>query len=428
MRPGKETIVESAIVAFHQAEFHGHKTAASNRGNALLRLGRCDEALAAHHAAVDRDPHHPGARYNLALTQLRLGDFAHGWPNYEIRWSFREIHPHPRRFAKPRWQGEQLPAGSHLFLYVEQGLGDTIQFCRYLSLVAERLSRIQTGPPQVSQPGPPTPGPQEAICASWSGTTGLRRWGGQKSRIHITLEVQPPLTRLLSNLAASVQNTHPGIAVEILPQGNPLPHFTHHCPLMSLPAAFETTLETIPSKLPYLQADLGLTHARNAEFPSRSRIPRIGLAWAGNPRYRADHERSASLQTFLPLLRLPHIQWVSLQKGEAAGQLAVIPAHLRPEDGCSHDPDFAATAALIGNLDLVITTDTAVAHLAGALGKPLWLLLPWQSDWRWMQDRPDTPWYPHARLLRQSSPNNWPGLIDCVVRELPAFLAHCPNK
>ncbi|HEX4320750.1 MAG TPA: tetratricopeptide repeat protein [Acidobacteriaceae bacterium] len=398
---GKNDRIKSAITAFHQAEFHGHKTAASNRGNALLRLGRCEEALAAHQAAVDRDPHHPGARYNLALTQLRLGNFAHGWPNYEIRWSFREVHPHPRRLPQPRWQGEPLPANSRLFLYAEQGLGDTIQFCRYLTLVAQRLTNT-----------------------------------------NLILEIQPPLTRLLTTLAADIQSTHPGLTIEILSQGDPLPSLTHHCPLMSLPAVFQTTLDTVPAQIPYLRADPVLIETRTKELrgaPSLPRslwqgwdqqisIPKIGIAWAGNPRYRADHERSTSLDAFRPLLAIPNIHWISLQKGDAAMQISVLPAHLRPEDGSSRDPDFAATAALVANLDLVITTDTAIAHLAGALGKPLWLLLPWQSDWRWMQDRLTTPWYPHARLFRQSSPGNWPELIQRVARELPAALTEMPEK
>jgi tetratricopeptide (TPR) repeat protein len=132
------SLIEEAIQAFQQAESLGHKTAPSNRGNALLRLSRCEEALAAHQTALERDPHHPGILYNLALTQLRTGDFARGWPNYEIRWQFREVHPHPRRFSQPRWQGETLSKGSRLFIYSEQGLGDTLQFLRYLSLVAER--------------------------------------------------------------------------------------------------------------------------------------------------------------------------------------------------------------------------------------------------------------------------------------------------
>jgi tetratricopeptide (TPR) repeat protein len=208
-----EEKIAQAIEAFDQAESMGHKTAASNRGNALLRLGRCEEALAAHQSAMKIAPHHPGVQYNLALTQLRLGDFAQGWPNYEIRWSFREVHPNPRRFRQPRWHGEPL-SSPRLFLYAEQGLGDTLQFVRYLSLVAQRLPAS-----------------------------------------HLILEVQPPLTRLLARFAAHLARIRPGVTIQIIAHGEPVPGFTHHCPLMSLPAVFQTTLETVPNETPYLESD-----------------------------------------------------------------------------------------------------------------------------------------------------------------------------
>ena len=376
-------LIEEAIEAFKDAEALGHKTAASNRGNALLRLGRCSEALAAHQSALQRDPHHPGVRYNLALTQLRLGDFANGWPNYEIRWQFREVHPRPRIFPQPRWQGEPLTSHAALLIYCEQGLGDTIQFLRYLPLVAERSS----------------------------GT-------------HIVFEAQSPLLRLLTAYLTSLHSTFPGITTEILPHGQPLPPFTHHIPLLSLPAVFKTTMETIPRQLPYLQADPQPAQRRRAELAALDDLthPKIGLNWAGNPNYRADHERSTTLQTFFPLLKIPGIEWVSLQKGLAAKQITKLPSHLSIRNASEHDQDLADTAALIANLDLVITTDTAIAHLAGALGKPLWLLLPWQSDWRWMQDRLITPWYPQARLLRQSSPHNWSELVEHLSSELRLWL------
>ena len=377
------SLVEEAIQAFEEAESQGHKTAASNRGNALLRLGHCAEAEAAHQSALNRDPHHPGVRYNLALTQLRLGNFAQGWPNYEIRWHFREVHPRPRIFPQPRWQGEPLVAPASLLIYSEQGLGDTIQFLRYLPLVV-----------------------------------------GRSLGTHIVFEVQPPLVRLLASYMTSLQSTVAGLTVEILPHGQPPPPFTHHVPLLSLPAIFQTTPETIPSQIPYLQADPQLIQQRAAELsvlgsPSH---PKIGLNWAGNPNYGSDNERSTILRTFLPLLAIPQICRVSLQYGPPSRQISQLPPCLQLHDASSPDYDLADTAALIANLDLVITTDTAIAHLAGALGKPLWLLLSWQSDWRWMQDRLTTPWYPQARLFRQSGPHNWSELIDRVARELRQYL------
>jgi len=382
-------LVEEAIQAFEEAESQGHKTAASNRGNALLRLGRCAEAEAAHQASLQCDPHHPGVRYNLALTQLRLGDFAQGWANYEIRWQFREVHPRPRIFSQPRWQGEPLASPASLLIYSEQGLGDTIQFLRYLPLVAERSPNT-----------------------------------------HLILEVQPLLVRLLAPYATSLQSTVSGLTVEILSHGQLLPPFTHHVPLLSLPAIFQITLETTPPASlegkPYLQADSQLILQRTAELSALGghSHPKIGLNWAGNPNYGNDHERSTTLPVFLPLLAIPQVCWVSLQHGPPSRQIAQLPPHLQPHDASSQDRDLADTAALIANLDLVITTDTAIAHLAGALGKPLWLLLSWQSDWRWMQDRLTTPWYPQARLFRQSNPHNWSELIDRVARDL---LAHLEN-
>jgi tetratricopeptide (TPR) repeat protein len=397
-------LIEEAVLAFERAEALGHKTAGSNCGNALLRLGRVPEALAAHQSSLARDPHHPGVRYNLALTQLRSGNFAEGWPNYEIRWQFREIHPHPRLFPQPRWHGESLsrpsnlesirntsdnsrsisPESPTLFLYSEQGLGDTLQFFRYLPLVAERLPSVP-----------------------------------------LILEVQPPLQRLL---AANLGQ----LPVRLIASGDPIPPFTHHCPLMSLPAVFATTIETVPNTTPYLHpaTDGGAPHLELEMWETKelgqatlTHPLTIGLNWAGNPRYRADHERSTTLETFLHLFKIPGIRWISLQKGEAAAQLQQIPPHLRPIDAGSADRDLADTAATIAQLDLVLTTDTAIAHLAGALGKPLWLLLPWQSDWRWMQQISTTPWYPTARIWRQSSPNNWPELINRIAIRIAAELS-----
>jgi hypothetical protein len=198
----------------------------------------------------------------------------------------------------------------------------------------------------------------------------------------------------------------------VIAAGEELPAFSAHCPLMSLPAVFGTELGTIPDELPYLGCGVGLR--RNDD----SRLA-VGLAWAGNPKYKADGERSTRLETFLPLLRKAGIRWVSLQKGAVA---EIQAARLRWEcevgDGCSEDGDLGDTAAVMAGLDLVISTDTVIAHLAGAMGKPLWILLPWQADWRWMQERETTPWYPLARLFRQGRRGDWPGLVERVCREL----------
>jgi len=194
--------------------------------------------------------------------------------------------------------------------------------------------------------------------------------------------------------------------------------FDCECPLLSLPAVFGTTVETVPWPGAYLSADPELAQEKRAEFPDVTTGPRVGLAWAGNPRYKADALRSMRLETLLPLLRTAGFSWVSLQKGEAAEQLGCLPDDVVVRDGSSRERDLAETAALMTMLDLVITTDTCIAHLAGAMGKPVWILLPHLSDWRWMQETESTPWYPTARLFRQKAPGDWAGVVARVIAEL----------
>jgi hypothetical protein len=214
------------------------------------------------------------------------------------------------------------------------------------------------------------------------------------------------------------------------PLGIEPPAFDLECPLMSLPAVFGTTMETVPWSGAYLEAEPALVNDRWEQFPAirpgkrREKQPlRVGLAWAGNPRYKADGNRSVKLATLLPLLRIPGITWISLQKGPPAEQLADLPSDVVLLDGSSHDRNLAETAALMATLDLVVTTDTCIAHLAGAMAMPVWILLPHLSDWRWMQQIETTPWYPTARLFRQQTPKDWPGVLDRVIEQLSAFHA-----
>ena len=374
---------EEAIAVLERSEALGNRAAASNRGNALIDLGRMDEALRAHEAAVEREPENAGARYNLALTQLRLGVWDRGWVNYEARWGFREVHRRPRKFKQPRWCGETLH-GERVLLHAEQGLGDTIQFCRYAALVAAR--------------------------------------GGVP-----ILQVQPAAERLMHSLSArSPAVVRAGLAETAVLGADPA-EFDLECPLLSLPAVFRTTVDTIPWEGAYLSADPELAAEKLAQFPSRSHGLRVGIAWAGNPRYKADHERSMRLAALAPLLRRAgrdlSATWVSLQKGEPAEQLADLPVEVSVWDGSSGDRDLAETAALVAGLDLVISTDTCIAHLAGAMGKPVWILLPRLADWRWMEASETTPWYPSARLFRQSSPGDWPGVLGRVAEELERVFA-----
>ncbi len=374
-----------SLAVFERAESLGNLPAASNRGNALLDLGRMDEALRAHALAVERDPTHPGAKYNLALTQLRLGEWQRGWPAYEARWHFREVHRGPRIFAQPRWSGEPLQ-GRRVLLHAEQGLGDTIQFCRFATLAAAR--------------------------------------GGVA-----VLQVQPAVERLMQSLPA----VHSG-QVQVALLGADKPKFDLECPLLSLPALFQTTIETVPWPGPYLGADRKLASARLLETPfARAhhkpaiRPLRVGLAWAGNPGYKADRQRSMRLETLIPLLRTPGINWISLQKGPGAEQLGALAGDVFVWNGASLDRDLADTAALIATLDLVISTDTCIAHLAGAMGKPVWILLPHLSDWRWMQNIETTPWYPSARLLRQPESGDWNAVVERAIQELTQLSSHERN-
>ena len=364
-----------AVTAFDRAEALGSKQAASNRGNSLLDLGRIEEALDAHRRAAEADPINPGMRYNLALTQIRSGQWAEGWANYEARRSFREVHRMPRIFNRPRLTRERLLngplRGQRILLHAEQGLGDTIQFCRYAALIA-----LHGGFP--------------------------------------VLQVQARVERLMRSLAVVRSGN-----AEVCLLGAAPSDFDLECPLMSLPALFGTTVDTVPWEGPYLSAALENIETRAMPFPDGDcGYPRIGIAWAGNPRYKADARRSTTLATLQPLLEMPGIDWISLQKGEAAAQLAALSPEIRIADGAGSDRDLADTAALISTLDLVITTDTSIAHLAGAMAKPVWILLPWLSDWRWMQQIETTPWYPTARLFRQPQSGDWESILRRIAEHL----------
>jgi tetratricopeptide (TPR) repeat protein len=362
-----------AIEAFDRAEALGSAAAVSNRGNSLLDLGRMDEALRAHETGVERDPHGAGAQYNLALMQLRLGDWERGWAGYEARWRFREVHRTPMVFRQPRWNGEPLQ-GRRILLHAEQGLGDAIQFCRYASLVADR--------------------------------------GGE-----VILQVHEPVERLMHSLYV----VREGRAM-VAQLGMAPPEFDLECPLMSLPAVFGTEVDTVPWLGPYLDAEPELSAEQDAKLRAvDGGLLCVGLAWAGNPRYKADGRRSMKLATLLPLLRKEDVFWASLQKGEAAEQLKDLADEIVILDGSSRDKNLAETAALIAALDLVITTDTCIAHLAGAMGKPVWILLPHLADWRWMEKVETTPWYPTARLFRQESPGDWAEVLERVSVELGLF-------
>ena len=347
----------------------------TNHATALLWSGRKDEATAAFHRAVELDPNYAPAWVNLALAQLLHGDLLNGFRNFEWRWKQPALAQAARDYGRPRWDGGASLEGQTILLYQEQGFGDTIQFCRYASLAAE-------------------------------------------AGAHVILQVAPRLVGLLQTL--------PG-APWVIGNGDTIGDFDLYCPLMSLPVGFGTTLETIPRTVPYLFAD----RDRVADWRrtvAAGTGKRIGLVWAGgsivgHPDQTAfDQRRSMKFEQLALLASVPGCDFISLQVGPAAAQARSHTTALPIHDQTARLQDFADTAALIETLDLVIGVDTAVTHLAGALGKPVWLLNRFDTDWRWFLNRDDSPWYPTLRQFRQTSPGDWDGVIGRVTEALGAFV------
>jgi len=337
-----------------------------NLGAALYRLGRPDEAIACYRTALRLAPALAELHDNLGRALLLSGQFVEGWEEHEWRWRTRESAREAQRFAGPAWSGETL-SDRVLLLHAEQGFGDAIQFCRYAPLV------------------------------------------GATARV--VLEAPRALVRLFAGL--------PNIE-RIVAQGDALPRFEVHCPLLSLPRACRTTLATIPRDVPYLAPTPASVAAWRRRLDGLAGL-RVGLAWAGRPTQGADRRRSIALDRLAPLARVPGIVLVSLQTGAASAQAAAPPPGMTLHDWTAGLQDFADTAALIEALDLVIAVDSAVAHLAGALGKPVWLLNRFDTCWRWLQQRTDSPWYPSLRQFRQSRPGDW----DEVIAEVAAALRRC---
>lgn len=344
-----------------------YASALVNRGIALNYLDRPSEALESFDRAIALEPGLIEGPWNRALLCLALGDFEQGWRDYEWRWrGATELVP--REFAQPQWSGQDL-AGKTILLHAEQGFGDSIQFIRYLPMVKNQAAKV-------------------------------------------ILEIPESLQPLIGNLTDGVT---------VVSRGAPLPAFDFQCPLMSLPLAFGTALATIPAVTPYLRAPAERIAVWRERLSTVSR-PLIGLVWSGRPDHKNDHNRSISLSRLAPLLSVAGVEFVSLQREYREADLPTLDRLpiLRIDEPLK---DFADTAAVIHQLDLVITVDTAVAHLAGALAKPLWLLLSHIQDWRWMRGRTDSPWYPTARLFRQPHIGDWDSVVAQVARELDAFAA-----
>lgn len=335
------------------------------RGNMLSELGLYQESLESQRQALEFEPKFPEARFNCSLLLLILGDYIEGWRLYEKRWETKEFHAARRIFNQPLWLGKENLAGKTILLHAEQGFGDAIQFCRFAGTVK-----------------------------------GL----GAK----VILEVPSRLVSLISTLDGND-------APIVVARGDALPYFDYQCPLMSLPFALGTTLDSIPRPEGYLAADPALTTEWRDKLGASGR-KKIGLVWSGSAQNKNDYKRSLPLEALMPLLELD-FDFHVLQKEITPNDKELLlrsGAKLHEND----QRDFADAAALVALMDLVISVDTAVAHLAGAMGKPVWIPLPFVPDFRWLTERSDSPWYQSARLYRQERPGDWQGVIAKLIQSL----------
>ena len=338
-----------------------------NRGNALQDLKQFDAAIASYDKAIQLKPGYAEAYWNNSLALLRLGDFSRGWELYEWRWRRDDSIFEGRGFTKPLWLGIESLQNKTILIHAEQGLGDTIQFCRYVKSVTSIAAKV-------------------------------------------VLEVQPSLVKLMEEL---------DLSLDILARGTTLPNFDYHCPLLSLPLAFQNIGDTAIPTESYIKAgqariEKWRSHFNNEQF-------NIGINWQGNANLKIDIGRSFPLALFEGVASFSKVKLFSLQKNEGTEQLNNLPKEMVIEsfgEDVDSEGAFLDTAAIIKSLDLVITSDTAVAHLAGALGCRVWLVLKWVPDWRWMLDEDSSSWYPSMRLFRQNKADDWEGVFDKIESEL----------
>lgn len=342
-----------------------------NLGVMVGLQGKTHEAVALFEQVTKAAPTFETGILHHGVALLLSGQFEQGWKQYQSRWKVPSHHEPQRPFVEPLWR-DQSVRGKTILVYREQGFGDTIHFCRYVPLIKQRGAKV-------------------------------------------ILEVQPELVSLLKSLEC---------ADEIIEYGSTLPHFDLQVPLLDLPLVFNTTLSNIPAKVPYLKADPQKVEAWAARLKEmeadRKPALRVGIAWAGSPTHPHDRGRSIKLADFAPLVKEAgdRVHFVSLQKGAGSDQAAHPPEGMWFDDPTADLRDFDDTAALIMNLDLLISVDTSVVHLAGALARPVWTLLPVGPDWRWLEHREDSPWYPTMRLFRQKKLKSWPDVMERVASEL----------
>ena len=342
----------------------------NNLGATLQKQCEFDEAMAGYDRAIELKPDYAEAHFNRSLLLLLTGNFKEGWPEYE--WRLRKKDNYCLNIQQPRWDGSPLN-GRNILVHAEQGYGDAIQFARYLPLVKAK--------------------------------------GG-----NVILECRKVLTRLLKGVAGVDKISEP------LSDKSQNIQFDLHVPLLSLPGIFNTTLDTIPSDVPYIKPDPELVSQWNVKL-GRNGDFKIGIVWAGSKTYKNNLSRSCLLSDFVSLAKIPGVTFCSLQKESASKEAHNPPGGMKITNLDKGLNDFADTAAVIANLDLVISVDTAVVHLAGAIGKPVWTLLPFAPDWRWLLNRDDSPWYPSMRLFRQTKPNDWDGVFEQVKDALLKKLA-----
>jgi hypothetical protein len=348
-----------------------HAEAYNSLGYVSSRQRQPQQAVAYYERAIALRPDYTQAHLNLAMTLLQSGDYARGFAEYEWRWHTAGFTPF--QCPQPRWDGRPIP-DQCLLIHTEQGAGDAVQFARFLSLAAARCSRLIVA------------GPRELL----------------------------PLLAVLSGIAHLQE---PGAIV--------VHEFDQYLPLLSLPLVLGITPATLPATVPYF--DVAALRRRQESIATRlspaTGTRAVGLVWGGSPTHRDDRQRSCRLQDWLPLLRTPGVTFYSLQKGERSRELATLPADVVVHDLAPVLHDFGATAGYLLQLDLVLSVDTAVAHLAGALGLPVWTLLSHVSDWRWGLAEETTPWYPTMRLIRQPQPDAWPAVVEQVAAALAQWAA-----